>query len=116
MNIGFCNIVTGQRVRKGDLLADLDTFLFNSQHREAEIALAQADLELKDILMTSRPCQMASTATPFCRIIRNTDMEVEFHILETELDMVKLGKDRIGKIAGIHPHLEVDEFQLHLAF
>ena len=146
--IAHVYVKTGQIVRKGDLLADLDTFLFNSQLREAEIALAQADLELKDILigqghnpddllsvpqdvmklariksgfeqaelqkekalkeiqnakltapfdgvvanLTSRPCQMASTGTPFCRIIRNTDMEVEFHVLETELDMVKQGK------------------------
>ena len=49
--IAHVYVKTGQRVRKGDLLADLDTFLFNSQLREAEIALAQADLELKDILI-----------------------------------------------------------------
>ena len=146
--IAHVYVKTGQRVRKGDLLADLDTFLFNSQLREAEIALAQADLELKDILigqghnpddllsvpqdvmklariksgfeqaelqkekamreiknatlnapfdgivanLTARPHQMSSSSEPFCRIIRNTDMEVEFSVLESELHLIRMGQ------------------------
>lgn len=146
--IAHVYVKTGQRVRTGDLLADLDTFLFNSQLREAEIALAQADLELKDILigqghnpddllsvpqdvmklariksgfeqaelqkekamreiknatlnapfdgivanLTARPHQMSSSSEPFCRIIRNTDMEVEFSVLESELHLIRMGQ------------------------
>lgn len=146
--IAHVYIKTGQRVRKGEILADLDTFSFNNQLREAKIALAQADLELKDILigqgyspdslqsvpkdilklariksgyeqaelqkekamreiknatlnapfdgivanLTARPHQMSSSSEPFCRIIRNTDMEVEFSVLESELHLIRMGQ------------------------
>lgn len=49
--ISHVYVKTGQRVGKGDNLADLETFAFNIQLREAEIALQQAELELKDILI-----------------------------------------------------------------
>ena len=146
--ISHVYVKTGQRVGKGDKLADLETFAFNIQLREAEIALQQAELELKDILigqghnpddlqsvpedimkialiksgyqqaeiqkekalreiqnatltapfdgivanLAARPHQVSSTGEPFCRIIRNTDMEVEFHLLETELHMISKGQ------------------------
>ena len=146
--ISHVYVKTGQRVKKGDKLADLETFSYNIQLREAEIALKQAELELKDILigqghnpddlqsvpddimklaliksgyqqaelqnekalmeiqnasltapfdgivanLTARPHQVSGTSEPFCRIIRNTDMEVEFHLLETELHLISKGK------------------------
>lgn len=146
--IAHVYVKTGQRVRKGEILADLDTFSFNNQLLETKIALAQADLELKDILigqgynpdslqsvpkdilklariksgyeqaelqkekamreiknatlnapfdgivanLTARPHQMSSSSEPFCRIIRNTDMEVEFSVLESELHLIRMGQ------------------------
>ena len=146
--ISHVYVKTGQRVGKGDKLADLETFAFNIQLREAEIALQQAEFELKDILigqghnpddlqsvpedimkialiksgyqqaeiqkekalreiqnatltapfdgivanLAARPHQVSSTGEPFCRIIRNTDMEVEFHVLESELHLVSTGQ------------------------
>ena len=42
--------------------------------------------------LTARPHQMSSSSEPFCRIIRNTDMEVEFSVLESELHLIRMGQ------------------------
>ena len=42
--------------------------------------------------LTAQPHHMAGASEPFCRIIQTTNMEVEFHVLENELHLVKLGQ------------------------
>ena len=49
--IAHVYVKTGQKVRKGEKLADLETFSLDTQLKEAEISLEQSELELKDILI-----------------------------------------------------------------
>ena len=49
--IAHVYVKNGARVGKGQKLADLEVFALNSQLRQAEISLEQAQLELQDILI-----------------------------------------------------------------
>ncbi len=40
----------------------------------------------------TQPFTMASTSQPFCRIINEAEMEVEFKVLENELSLIKTGE------------------------
>lgn len=138
----------GQRVRKGQALAQLDLFKLNAEKTRQEAALAKAQLDLKDALigqgynpddMGAVPAEvmalvrvrsgldqaeasyhsalkdienatlkapfdgvvanmkgmrhtMASTGEPFCRIINDNSMSVEFPILESELPLLQQGE------------------------
>lgn len=42
--------------------------------------------------LTAKPHHLASTNEPFCRIIQNSNMEVEYQVLENELHLIKLGQ------------------------
>lgn len=137
----------GQRVKKGQPLARLDLFKLNAEKSRQEAALAQARLELQDVLIgqgqnpddmaavpddvmklarvrsgleqaeanynsTLRdieqatltapfdgvvanikgvPHSMASQSEPFCRVINDASMCVEFPVLESELSLVVPG-------------------------
>lgn len=141
-------VKNGQRVKKGDPLAELDMFKLEADKSRREAALAQARLELQDVLIgqgynpdnlsvipdnvmklarvrsgleqaeadynttlkdiehatltapfdgvianvKGTPHSMASASEPFCRIINDTDMCVEFAILESELQLVQPGE------------------------
>ena len=138
----------GQRVKKGQALARLDMFKLNAEKSRQAAALAQAQLDLQDVLigqgynpedMASVPADvmslarirsgleqaeasynstirdienatliapfdgvvanvkgarhtMASTGEPFCRVINDNSMSVEFPILESELAMLQPGE------------------------
>lgn len=138
----------GQRVKKGQPLASLDLFKLNAEKTRQEAAVAQARLELQDVLIgqgfnpddmaavptdvmklarirsgleqaeasynsTVRDIEnatltapfdgvvanvkgarhtMASTGEPFCRVINDNSMSVEFPILESELALLQQGE------------------------
>lgn len=138
----------GQRVKKGQTLARLDMFKLNAEKTRQAAAVAQARLDLQDVLigqgynpdeMASVPADvmslarirsgleqaeasynstlrdienamltapfdgvvanvkgarhtMASTAEPFCRVINDNSMSVEFPILESELALLQQGE------------------------
>lgn len=164
-------VKNGDRVSKGQKLAELDKFKLQNALEQAETSLAQAELELKDVLIgqgyspsqmdqvpddikklaslksgyeqSKANCEMArheleravltapfsgivanlftkehntaSMTEPFCRIINNGSMEVDFNVLESELPLLHVG-DRVsvtpyttsgivynGKVTSINP-------------
>ena len=164
-------VKNGDRVAKGQKLAELDKFKLQNAMKQAETSLAQSELELKDVLIGQgySPSQMdkvpadvmelaelrsgykqnktnyemakyelehavltapfngivanlfakehnqAPTSEPFCRLIDNSRMEVDFSVLESELPLLKVG-DRVsvipytssnkaysGRVASINP-------------
>ncbi len=60
--------------------------------REIENATLVAPFDGVVANLTAQPHHMAGGSEPFCRIIQTTNMEVEFHVLENELHLVKLGQ------------------------
>ena len=60
--------------------------------REIENATLVAPFDGVIANLTAQPHHMAGASEPFCRIIQTTNMEVEFHVLENELHLVKLGQ------------------------
>jgi multidrug efflux pump subunit AcrA (membrane-fusion protein) len=42
--------------------------------------------------LTAKPNQLVSSGEPLCRIIQDRDMEIEFHVLESELHLVGKGQ------------------------
>ena len=138
----------GERIEKGDKLAELEMFTISTNLRQAEIDIRQASLELQDIIigqgynpenqdavpaeimrlarvksgyetallkketiehemaaatltapfngiianLTAKPNQLVSSSEPFCRIIQEKDMEIVFHVLESELHLVTKGQ------------------------
>ncbi len=138
----------GQRVKKGQVLARLDTFKLGAEKSRQAAALAQARLEFQDVIigqgynpeaLSSVPVDviklarirsgleqaettysstirdmgnailtapfygivanvkgarhtMASTGEPFCRVINDNSMRVEFPILESELSHIQPGE------------------------
>lgn len=147
-------VKNGDRVKKGQKLAELDRFTLRNNLEQAEISLRQAELEMKDVLigqgfapdrMQDVPEQVMQLAEvksgyaqsralynkaafemeqavlvapfagvvanlngrsfnrpdgtkPFCRIIGDAGMEVEFKVLESELALVKQG-DRVEVVS-----------------
>lgn len=65
--------------------------------------------------LTAKSHHLAGSSEPFCRIIQNHNMEVEFQVLENELHLVKLGQKveivpqastvgiQQGEICGMNP-------------
>lgn len=63
---------------------------------------------------------MAGSGTPFCRVIRNSAMEVDFTVLESELPLIKVGDEvevtpyastigtRKGSISEINPIVDTN--------
>lgn len=163
----------GQRVKKGQTLAQLDMFKLNAEKTRQEAAVAQARLDLQDVLigqgynpedMASVPADvmslarirsgleqaeasynstardienatltapfdgvvanvkgarhtMASTGEPFCRVINDNSMSVEFPILESELALLQRGEavevtpyssneKYIGRVTEINPMVD----------
>ena len=164
-------VKNGTYVRKGQKLAELDMFKLNNALNQAKNSLAQATLEMQDVLIgqgydpdqpENIPANMMELAKvksgyeqakaqyesakhdleqatlvapfdgivanlfdkqynvpkssePFCRIIRNTAMEVDFTVLESELPLIKIGDKvevtpyasavgmRTGSISEINP-------------
>lgn len=169
--IAHIYVKNGDRVTKGQKLAELDRFKLENAMEQARNNMAQAELELKDVLigqgyspsqMDKVPAEvmrlaklksgyeqskasyemaeyelehatltapfggvvanlftkvhnMVSGSEPFCRIINNATMEVDFNVLENELPLLKEG-DRVtvtpytstgkvfhGKVFSINP-------------
>lgn len=167
-------VKNGDHVTKGQKLAELDKFKLQNAIKQAETSLAQAELELKDVLigqgyspsnmekvpadimklaalksgyeqskssyemaryelehavltapfsgivanLFSKEHNTASTSEPFCRIINNGSMEVDFSVLESELPLLHVG-DRVsvtpyttsgkayeGKVISINPMVD----------
>ncbi len=167
-------VKNGDRVVKGQKLAELDCFKLKNSLEQAKTALEQAELDLKDVLIGQgySPSEMKkvpadvmklaglksgyeqskaryelakydlehavlvapfsgvvanlfdkehnvpSVGKPFCRIINNGTMEVDFNVLESELPLLKNG-DRVtvtsyaaadkvfhGKIVSINPMVD----------
>ena len=191
-------VKNGTPVRKGQKLAELDLFALNNSLAQSKNALAQATLEMQDILIgqgyglesgklkdeSCRPdgyfplssfnfqldevptevvelakvksgyerakaqyeaalhaveqatltapfdgvvanlfdkqYSMAGSGTPFCRVIRNSAMEVDFTVLESELPLIKVGDEvkvtpyasaigaRRGSISEINPIVDAN--------
>lgn len=191
-------VKNGTPVRKGQKLAELDLFALNNSLAQRKNALAQATLEMQDILIgqgyglesgklkdeSCRPdgyfplssfnfqldevptevvelakvksgyelakaqyeaalhaveqatltapfdgvvanlfdkqYSMAGSGTPFCRVIRNSAMEVDFTVLESELPLIKVGDEvkvtpyasaigaRRGSISEINPIVDAN--------
>lgn len=180
-------VKNGSSVRKGQKLAELDLFALNNSLAQSKNALAQATLEMQDILigqgygvesgkmkdesgkmdldnvpaevvelakvksgydrakaqyeaavhaveqatLTSpfdgvvanlfeKQYSMAGSGTPFCRVIRNSAMEVDFTVLESELPLIKVGDEvevtpyastigtRKGSISEINPIVDTN--------
>lgn len=145
--IAHVYVKNGDRVEKGQRLAELDKFKLDNAAKQAKDRLEQARLELKDVLigqgyspdnLNSIPPEVmelakvksgydqslsqyelaaeelkqaaltapfgglvanlfwkvhnkASVSEPFCRIINNRDMEVDFTVLESELPLIRAG-------------------------
>jgi len=163
----------GQRVKKGQPLARLNMFKLNTEKTRQEASLAQARLELQDVLIgqgynpdneSSIPGDvmrlarvrsgleqaeasyksiikdienatlvapfdgvvanvkgarhtMASTGEPFCRIINDREMGIEFPILESELTLMHPGESVVitpynssekynGRVTEINPMID----------
>lgn len=163
----------GQRVRKGQPLAKLDLYKLNLEKVKNEVSVAQAKLEIKDVLigqgynpdnLSAVPAEvmklarvrsgldqaeasynttlndighatltapfdgvvanvkgarysMANMAEPFCRIINDKEMSVEFPVLESELPMISIGESveitpysggtkHMGHITEINPMID----------
>lgn len=83
---------------------------------QAELALAATQREIDDATLTApisgtianlstKPHNMTSASEPFCSIIDEKNMDVEFTVLESELPMVKAGERiTITPFAGGEPH------------
>ena len=180
-------VKNGTPVRKGQKLAELDLFALNNSLAQSKNALAQATLEMQDILigqgyglesgkwkdesgkmdldnvpaevvvlakvksgyerakaqyeaalhaveqatltapfdgvvanLFDKQYSMAGSGTPFCRVIRNSAMEVDFTVLESELPLIKVGDEvevtpyasaigaRRGSISEINPIVDAN--------
>ncbi len=140
-------VKNGDRVRKGQKIAELDLFKLNNTLAQEKNSLAQATLEMQDVLigqgyapdnlsavpadilqlakvksgyeqsqarheaaehelaqatlvapfdgivanLFDKPYNMPKSGEPFCRIISNATMEVDFTVLENELPLIKVG-------------------------
>ena len=60
--------------------------------REIENATLVAPFDGVIANLTAKPHHMVGGSEPFCRIIQNYNMEVEFYVLESELHLVKMGQ------------------------
>lgn len=71
-----------------------ETALLKKEKIEHEIAAAAITAPFSGIIanLTAKPNQLASSSEPFCRIIQDNDMEIVFHVLESELHLVTKGQ------------------------
>ena len=71
-----------------------ETALLEKEKIEHQIAAATLIAPFGGIIanLTAKPNQLASTSEPFCRIIQDRDMEIVFHVLESELHLVGKGQ------------------------
>ena len=60
--------------------------------REIENATLAAPFDGVIANLTAQPYHMVGGSEPFCRIVQTNNMEVEFHVLENELHLVKMGQ------------------------
>lgn len=86
--------------------------------REIENATLVAPFDGVIANLTAQPHHMAGSSEPFCRIIQNYNMEVEFYVLESELHLVKMGQKveiipqastvgvQTGEIFGMNPMVD----------
>lgn len=86
--------------------------------REIEHATLIAPIDGVIANLTAKPHHLAGSSEPFCRIIQQHNMEVEFQVLENELHLVKMGQKVIiepqastvgvqqGEICGMNPMVD----------
>ena len=107
-------VKNGDRVHKGQKLAELDKFRLKNKTAQTKDALEKAKLELQDVLigqgyaaddtakvvapfdgvvanLFSKPYNAANTSDTFCSIIGTQGMEADFTVLESELPLIKSG-------------------------
>lgn len=77
------------RVKSGYEQAELQK---ENALRELENATLVAPFDGIVANLTAQPYHMTGSSEPFCRIIQNNNMEVEFHVLENELHLIKMGQ------------------------
>ncbi len=96
--------------------------------KQAELAVAATQREIEDATLvapisgtvanlTIKPHNLSSASEPFCRIINEGNMDVEFSVLESELPMIDVGDavsvtpfsgggTRQGKVTEINPMVD----------
>lgn len=92
---------------------------YNSTRRDIEDATLTAPVSGVVANLTAKPHNMASASEPFCRIINDGMMDVEFTVLESELRMIKPGDEvlvapysggeaRHGRVTEINPMVDAN--------
>ena len=71
-----------------------ESAVLKKERIEHQIAAATITAPFSGIVanFTAKPNQLVSTGEPLCRIIQDRDMEIEFHVLESELHLVGKGQ------------------------
>lgn len=71
-----------------------ETAVLNKEKVGHEIAAATLTAPFGGIIanLTAKPGQLVSSTEPFCRVIQDRDMEIVFHVLESELHLVGKGQ------------------------
>lgn len=71
-----------------------ETALLKKEKIEYEMAAATLTAPFSGVIanLTAKPNQLVSSSEPFCRIIQDNDMEIVFHVLESELHLVTKGQ------------------------
>lgn len=86
----------GQSVRKGEVLVKLDTVPFDIAVREAEAALADAELKLRDNTM---PDSIVSGRMPTGDRLRNAEIRAGIPGARARLDKARLDRERAEVVA-----------------
>ena len=71
-----------------------ESAVLKKERIEHQIAAATITAPFSGIVanLTAKPNQLVSSGEPLCRIIQDRDMEIEFHVLESELHLVGKGQ------------------------
>lgn len=71
-----------------------ETAMLKKEKMEYEMAAATLTAPFSGVIanLAAKPNQLVSSGEPFCRIIQDRDMEIVFHVLESELHLVAKGQ------------------------
>lgn len=88
------DVVPADIMRLAGVKSGYETAVLNKEKVEHEMAAATLTAPFGGIIanLTAKPGQLVSSTEPFCRIIQDRDMEIVFHVLESELHLVGKGQ------------------------
>lgn len=86
--------VPSEILRLARVKSGYETAVLKKEKLEHEMASATLTAPFGGIIanLAAKPNQPVSSSEPFCRIIKDRDMEIVFHVLESELHMVTKGQ------------------------